>query len=94
MTSECGSQRKGPSAQTRRKERERWRIRERDWAWKMVALTPPPWRKRRRGRERLASVGGVVVEVAVEERVEAEEVVEGGIVDVGECVVRVGRVKV
>lgn len=63
MTSECGGQRKGPSAQTSRKERERCFISERDCAAKMAALTPPPWRQRRRGREREGSAGGFEVEI-------------------------------
>ena len=69
MMSGCGSQKKGASAQTRRKECCRWRITERDCASKMVAFTPPPWRQRRRGSgfesgtvAGILEPGGLVVE--------------------------------
>ena len=50
-------QKKGPSAKTRRKRVERAAMRARDWASNMSPVTPPPWRQRIRGRERV--LGGM-----------------------------------
>ena len=67
MMSGCGSQKKGASAQTRRKECCRWRIKERDCASKIVALTPPPWRQRIRGNDLVSGFTGGILEGGGEE---------------------------